>query len=229
MKATTRTYSFFSGTLLTVMIVLAAAAPRLCADIIYNITINTTGLSTDNGDLAFDFTSGGGPSSNTITISGFTTDGTLGTTSNTGLVTGTLPGTVTLMDDPITSFFNEYLTGFTFGTSISFALDATTNGPGPSSSPDEFALYFLDSSAVNSLITTGDPTGANSLLLLDLDGSSAGSPSTFTVSSPAGVSGSMTPSGVSAVPEPSAVVLLLTVILLVAASLRGRLAQKRPH
>jgi hypothetical protein len=211
MKATTRTYSFFSGTLLTVMIAMAAAAPCLRADISYDVTINTAGLSTDNGYLILDLTSGGGPSSNTITISDFMTDGTLGTTSNTGLVTGTLPGTVTLMDNPISSFFNEYSTGFTFGTSISFVLDATTNGPGPGSSPDEFALFFLDSSDVNSLINTSDPTGADSLLLLDANGGSAGSPTVFTVSGPANVSGSMTPE-LSTVPEPSSFLLLAVVL-----------------
>jgi len=175
---------------------------------IYNISVNTSGLSGVSGDLAFDFTSGGGASINTVTITDFASNGTLGTTDNTGLVTGTLPGTVILSEDPLTSFFNEYLTGFTFGISISFQLSATTNAPGPGASPDEFAFFFLDSSGINSLVTTSDPTDADSLVLLDLDGSSTGVPATFNVSNLTNVNAAATPLTVST-PETHSLLLLV--------------------
>jgi len=198
--------------LAAVMLAAPGIVPALLADSIYNVTINTSGISSQNGELVFDFTSGGGPSSNIVSISEFTSDGLLGATSNTGLITGTLPGVVMLKDDPTNSVFNEYLTGFTFGSSISFQLDATTNGPGASSSPDEFAAFFLDSSGINSLISSSDPTGADSLLLLDIDGTPGGSPAVFSVSSPANVSATvMAPA--STVPEPSSLELLIAMVV----------------
>src|SRR5437764_665002 len=161
---------FFSTTILAVFL-LAYAAPRICAgSSLYNVAIDTTGLSAVNGELVFDFTSGGGPSSNSLTISSFTSNGVFGTASSIGLVSGTLPATITLQDDPATSVFNEYATGFTFGNSISFVLDVTSNAPGPSSSPDEFAVFLLGSDGVTSLISSGDPTGADRLFAFDLDG-----------------------------------------------------------
>lgn len=185
-------------------------------------TIDTTGLSGTTGDLVFDFTGGGGPSGNTASILDFTTDGTLGSALTTGTVTGTtLPGEVDLTVDNSSVFFSEYLTGFTYGTSISFNLDTTTNAPGALSSPDEFALYLLDSEGENSLITTSDPTFANSLLIFDIDGSQAGSPSVFSVSSPSGVSATFTPSGTSAVPEPSTAGLLAAACCLLLALRRS--------
>ncbi len=181
---------------------MACTAPCIRAGTVYDISIHTTGLSAVNGELVFDFTSGGGPSSNSLTISSFTTNGALGTMSTTGLVTGTLPATITLQDDPTTSVFNEYATDFTFGTSISFVLNATSSGPGPVSSPDELAVFLLGSNGVTSLITSSDPTGADSLFTFDISGSAAGAPSVYDVSSPANVNATVTPE-TSTVPEPS--------------------------
>jgi hypothetical protein len=182
--------------------ILAAASVR--ANSLYDVTINTSGLSTVTGDLVFDFISGGGPASNTVSILGFTSDGTLGAVSPTGLVSGTLPGTVTISDDAVLSVFNEYLTGFTFGTTISFSLNATENAPGASSSPDELSIYLLATDDMTSLITTSDPTFSDALLTLDLDGSTNGVATVYSVSDPSGVGANMTPgSEGSSVPEPS--------------------------
>jgi hypothetical protein len=167
-----------------------------------SVTIDTTGLSGTSGDLVFDLTGGGGPSGNTASIVGFSTDGTLGSASTTGTVTGSLPGEVDLSVDNSSLFFSEYLTAFTYGTSIAFTLSATENAPGPVSSPDEFALFLLGSDGTTSLIQTSDPTEANSLLIFDIDGSQAGVSTVFSVSDPGGVSATAT-SGTSAVPEPS--------------------------
>jgi hypothetical protein len=160
---------------------------------LYNVTLNTSGLTGTTGDFVVDFISGGGPEQNAISIAGFTSDGTLGAASPTGDVFGTLPSTVILVDDPVNSAFNEYLTGFTFGTTISFFLDASENAPGAGSAPDEVSVYFLASDDMTSLVTTSDPTFSDALVTLDLDGSANGIPTVYDVSSPStGVSADMT-------------------------------------
>src|ERR1035437_8136836 len=105
------------------LMVMAGACLPLSATSVF---IDTSGLSGVTGNLAFDFTDGG-PPSNSVSVQNFTSNGTLGSHSITGTVTGTLPGTITLSD---TTVFNEYLAGFTFGTTISFTLTATQNAPG---------------------------------------------------------------------------------------------------
>ncbi len=146
------------------------------ADTVYDVSIDTTSLLGSGSILAFDFIGGGGTQSNAVSIASFSTDGTLipAATSgavNSGSVSGTLPGNVTLTN---ASFFNEYQQGITVGSTITFQLDATTNAPTGSSVPDGFSLFFLDPAAANSLLTTTDPTGANSLFTLQIDGSPNG-------------------------------------------------------
>lgn len=126
------------------------------------ISIGTTALQGTLAQLAFDFIDADGPS-NSLTISGFTTDGTLGAASSTGGVSGALPGTVTLTD---TDFFNELLTSIVLGTTLSFTFDTTMNGGAP---PDQFSVFLLDSAAAFPLFSTTDPTGADALLAFDID------------------------------------------------------------
>jgi hypothetical protein len=67
------------------------------------------------------------------------------------------------------SFFNEQQQVLTLGTSVSFELDATTNLPAPGSLPDTFSLFLLDPTGTNSLVSTADPTGADSLLTFQIN------------------------------------------------------------
>jgi len=164
----------------------------LRADSLYLVALNTTALDGTNGDLVVDFISGGGPEQNAISIAGFMTDGTLGTASPTGDVFGTLPNTVIMVTDPVNSAFNEYLTGITFGTKISFFLDVTTNAPGAGSAPDEVSLYLLEADGMTPLVTTDDPTSSDSLFTVDIDGSANGIPTTYDILSPSGVTTNMT-------------------------------------
>lgn len=189
------------------------------------VTIDTTGLNGAAGDLVFDFISGGGPA-NTVTISGFASDGTLGAVSPTGLVSGTLPGTVTISDDPVTFAFNEYLTGFTFGSAISFNLGVTQNAPGVGFSPDELSVFFLAGDGVTSLIATSDPTAADSLMVVDLDGSSDGAATAFSVSDPSGVNATIGP-GAASVPEPGNGAVLGLVVLVWSGTQRYRRSRSR--
>jgi hypothetical protein len=170
----------------------------LFADSTYSVTVDTSLISGTPALLAFDCIDGG-PPSNTITISNFLTDGTLGSSSPTGGVSGTLPGTVTLTD---LSFFNEYLTNITLGASFSFLLDATTNGPAPSSLSDALSVFLLDPNTGLPLLTTSDPTLSDSLFTLNIDGTPQGSLAVYTAIVDA------TPGTVSSVPEPPASTLL---------------------
>lgn len=164
------------------------------ADSIYAVTVDTASLSGTGATLAFDLTSGG-TSSNDVSISAFTTDGSLGANGpNSGSVSGALLGAVTLAASP-SSFFNEYLQGTALGSTISFQLDATTNRPTGIGLPDTFALFVLDPTATYSLPTTSDPTGADSLFTLQIDGSSGGIVSNYGAGSGVGVT-------LTTVPEP---------------------------
>lgn len=128
------------------------------------VTIGTAPLSGTSATLAFDFIDGDGIANNSVSISEFQSDATLGSPVTTGDVSGTLPGPVTLSD---TQFFNELLVPLTLGTSISFNLDYTNLAGSP---PDSFSLFLLDPAAINSLVST-DLTG-NALLQIQMDGTS---------------------------------------------------------
>jgi hypothetical protein len=209
----------------TILICVLAAA-SLRADSLYYTVLDTSGLAGDNGYLVFDFISGGGPA-NALSISDFTTDGTVGASSTTGTVVPianppyVIP-TELFIDDPVSSVFNEYQVAFTFDSTIAFFLDGSENAPGPGNSPDELSIFFLASDDATSLITTSDPTLADTLLTLDLDGSANGVPTVYSVSAPLGVSATATlnggPSGPppsSPVPEPSSLWLIALAMCLV--------------
>lgn len=145
------------------------------ADSVYDVTINTSSLTGTGATLAFDFVAGGGTQNNNLTFSDFSTDGTLGVAGpNSGSVTGSLPGNVTLSTVGGTSFFNDNLQGLGLGSIISFQLDATTSAPVGSELPDTFSFFILDSTATYSLVTTSDPTASNALFALQIDGSPSG-------------------------------------------------------
>jgi hypothetical protein len=164
----------------------------------YSINMDTSALSGTSAQLAFDFVDGG-PPSNTITITNFVTDGTLGNATLTGDVVGSLSGTVTLSD---AFFFNEYLTDLTLGNSFSFLVDFTSNPPASGSSPDAFSFFLLNPLTGLPINTTSDPTGAGSLLTLNLDGTSQPSLNGYDTSVTAVIYQS------SSVPEPNSLLLL---------------------
>jgi hypothetical protein len=170
------------------------------APIPYGVVLDTTTLAGTGAQVAFDFIDGGSPA-NTAVISGFATNGTLGSFATIGSVTGNLPSTITLAD---TSFFNEYLHNLTLGTTLSFLLSTTANGPSGASSPDSFSFFLINPISELSLVPTSDPTGANALFKLDIDGSPQGQLSVYSVSG-GQISVSVTP-----VPEPSVLLLMLT-------------------
>jgi hypothetical protein len=177
------------------------------------VSIDTSALAGTSATLAFDFVEGG-PPSNSVTITGFSSDGTLGSATLTGDVTGTLPGTVTLGD---AQFFNELLQDIVLGSTIAFTFDATGNPPDDGSLPDAFSFFILDPKTLMSLIETTDLTGAGSLLLFSIGSSS-----------PLEVYGSpqVTITAVSTVPEPSSALLVL-IAMAAGAALRSRSWRRR--
>jgi hypothetical protein len=135
-----------------------------------------------------------------------TSDGTAGSTSTTGNVTGSGPWT---FSDAGGSFFNELLATFNLmGMSLSFSLSTTDHSPALGSVPDAFSIVVLDASGTVPLITTDDPRGTNEVFVLDIGQGFAGvSVSTpdqegFVVSAAPGVS----------LPEPGSAALLLAAV-----------------
>ncbi len=115
-----------------------------------DVSIDTVSLSGMSGDLAFDFIAGGS-SFRTVTVSHFSSDGTLGAVTPTGDVIGTVPGSMV---------FNKYRNGFAFDSIISVARDQTDSPPSPGGFADGFSFYLLDPADSFPLLTTSDPAGA---------------------------------------------------------------------
>ena len=143
----------------------------------FDVSIDTTPLQGTDGYVAFDFIDGDGLINNSITIAGFDSDATLGGFTIAGDVTGSLvPGPSVIGD---TDFFNELLQSLTFGTFLSFRLDATVSGPFIPFA-DSFSLFLLDTAFIP--YPTSDPLGSDALLVLDIDGLGA-RPTAFTSAS----------------------------------------------
>lgn len=181
---------------------MALVATFFCATTAYAspilVTVDTSALAGTQADLAFDLIDGGTPA-NTVTLSGFTTDGTLGSSTPSGDVSGAFLGTVTIGD---TSFFNEYLQNETLGSTFSFVLDSTNLPADLTSFPDGFSLFLLDHTTGLSLVTTSDLTGANALFLWSLGTTTQ--PDVYSSDT-----GHVTIGPVNPVPEPSTLPLAL--------------------
>jgi hypothetical protein len=191
MRFQTRTGRAFAGSV--AITIFAFAVPCLKGDAVTQVTVDTSGYTSQNALVAFDFVDGG-PPSNTFTISNFFTDGILGAQSTTGGVTGSLPGDITLTD---TQVFNELSANVTLGQKLVFDFHSTNLAP-TGSFPDEFTLFLLNPTTQMSIIPSSDPTGAESLLAIDLVG---GSNTQASIYSPLVTLGP--PSAVTPAPEPS--------------------------
>jgi hypothetical protein len=185
-------------------------------------TLDTSSLFGADAHLAFDFLNYD-PAPNRVTINAFFTDGTLGAARTLGGAAGTLsPGPVTLTD---TDLFNEFLQPITLGNTVSFTLSLTEHAP--SGSPqDAFSFFLLDAPSdptqvLLPLFATDDPTGADALFQVDIDGTPNGARYPFVyadISVP--VTWTLEPVAV-AVPLPS------TALLLGAGLLGGMAARRR--
>src|SRR5437016_8936900 len=161
------------ATLVTVMLALVVVAGGLRpahADIITgSVSLDTSALS-GPFELAFIFTdgSGAGDANNTVTLSNFLfgvggSAGSVDASLSFGGESGDLTSGVSLIDS---SFLNIFASSFTPGSLLSFDFGLTTNVD-PGGTPDQFSLVLLQ--ADGSVVNTEDPSGANSLLTVNLD------------------------------------------------------------
>jgi hypothetical protein len=193
-------------------------------DIIDTVTINTSPLIGHSAgpfalELQFNDGNGTGDANNTAVLSTLMFGGgsVSGTPSVFGGVTGDLGSSITMTDS---SFFNQFIQGFSPGISLSFQLALTTNLDS-GGAPDEFSLSILDSSGVE--IPTLGP--ANAFLIIDIN---SATPSTSAFASDTGQSpnaagppidiGAPQIGSVSSVPEPNTFVLLSAAVCLIALS-----------
>jgi hypothetical protein len=158
--------------LLAVTIVVFSARP-VRADLIFDVTLDTTALTVapgaSSGPFALYFQlidgSGLGNADNIVTLSDFVFGGggAAGLPLVEGGAAGDLGSDVTLAD---TSFFNSFLQGFVPGGVLSFAVRMTA-AVDASGTPDAFAFSILDSSGFP--LPSSDPTLADTLLTIMID------------------------------------------------------------
>lgn len=130
----------------------------------FPVTIDTSAHAGQAATLAFDLIDGDLAANTTVTISSFSTDGTLGSASSAGDVSGSLPGVVTLSDS---AFFNELLQAITLGSTVSWDLTIATSATN-ANPPDAFSFFLLEADGMTPLFKTTDPTGANALVVIDI-------------------------------------------------------------
>ena len=184
-----------AGYLLLTSILITGAKASIISS--FEIQVNTLALQGQPGYLDFQFNPGPASDPASATLYFFNSDGTLvPPTGNSGDVSGTLPGTVTLNND---TAYNDYNEGFTFGSffDIFVTLDVPSLS-GTASSGDAFVLGLYDSGDTNELITTSIDPG---LVEIDLD--TNGNP-TVTNYSPNGEA------QVTQTPEPGSIALLVS-------------------
>jgi hypothetical protein len=138
------------------------------------VTIDTSALPAGTAaQFAWDVIGNGSDpccAPNTVTISNFSTNGTVGTSSSTGNVVGSLPGPVSISDS--LNFFNELLVNVTLGTTLSFKFSFTQNFPGLI--PTGFSTFLLDPVTGLPLVHTSELGGSDALFLLSIDGTTPG-------------------------------------------------------
>ena len=154
------------------MAALLTSAPAAGTAVGYFVTVNTTAISGTNGFIDFSFAPGSDSQSAFVTISGFSTDGTLNPSPQlSGGATGALPGIVTIDNS---TQFNDYFQSFDFQSDIAFTVlfdgPAVTAPNGTSTSGSTFTFSMFDSSGTNPLLTD-DPNGSAFTVDLNLDGS----------------------------------------------------------
>jgi hypothetical protein len=117
------------------------------AAVMYNISMNTApliGHAAGPFSLEFQLNDGRGigDANNTATLTNFLFNGgaAVGSSTLTGGATGNLSSGVSLTDS---SFFNQFIQGFTPGSALSFRLSLSTNVDS-GGTPDEFSFAILD-------------------------------------------------------------------------------------
>ncbi len=194
--------------LLFAVLLLCAGSWASAGPITYAVTVDTSSIFGTAGSLDFNFNPG--PlvtQAASLQVLSFSGNGSLaGSPSLIGDVSGALPATVAFDNG---SGFNDYFEGFTYGSTLAFRVylygPALSSPDGTSTSGSTFAFsMFSDAAGTIPVLTTDTVNGFAFTVDVNLDGTT-----TVTNFSP---ETSVNP--VSAVPEPSSVVLMGTAIAL---------------
>ena len=190
------------------LFIACASKPAHAGLVTYMVSVDTSAISGQNGNLDFQFNPGGSNAEGaTVTVSSFQSIG--GILSQpavlTGDAAGSLPAALTLNNG---TAYNDVFQGFAYGNSLQFnltlsgqALDMPGGAFGSS-----FALSLYDAAGITPLLTT-DPNG--SVLTVNLAANAMTSAQTFpqspTNDTPVAVA-------INAVPEPSSMLLVVSAL-----------------
>jgi hypothetical protein len=140
------------------------------AGVIYNINMNTAPLVGHSaGPFSLEFQlndgSGTGDANNMAILNNFLFNGgaAVGSPTLTGGATGNLVSGITLTDS---GFFNQFIQGFTPGSSLSFRLNLSTNVD-TGGTPDQFTFAILDRTGTE--LPTLAPSFFDVFIQVDID------------------------------------------------------------
>jgi hypothetical protein len=186
---------------------LAVISPLAAADVIYNLTIDTSSQLANQGWIDIEFNSSSfGSQLAYADVMNFATDGALiPTGDNTGDSSGQLPGTVS-MDNGTT--FDDYFEEMTFGTTITLTLDlsgpalTSPNGQGGGT----FTLDFL-SADQSAFVFTDDPANDVPVFTANINPDGSVTPATYSSANDGTPVVTFTTGAQQTIPEPSTVIL----------------------
>jgi hypothetical protein len=148
--------------------------PLASADVVYNVSVDTSSITGTAGSLDFNFNPGPlATEAASLQIQSFASDGTLaGGPTLTGDAAGALPGTLSFDNG---TAFNDYFEGFTFGSTLSFQVDlfgpALTSPDPMATSGSTFAFsMFSDPAGTMPVLTTNTTEGFAVTVDVDLGG-----------------------------------------------------------
>ena len=114
------------GAVLALSLFLCAFPGRSQAEIVYNLTVNTSSIDGTQGYLDLQFNPTGGVSVLTATVTSLLGDSTVGSFTTSGNVTGTDVPLVFTADSSMIGQFNDAYASTTFGSSLVLTVDITT-------------------------------------------------------------------------------------------------------
>ena len=153
-----------------VLAFLAPAAAR--AGSIFVFTTNTSSLS-GSGYIDLQYNGNAGAGASTATITGFSTNGSLGgpaTISLVGDASGNLASAVTILNGVLNSSgYNDYNQAISFGAFATFQVTLSDPVGGTVTDTSAFIVSYYGSDDETALLST-DPSGASALLTVEPNG-----------------------------------------------------------
>ncbi|HTS21714.1 MAG TPA: NF038129 family PEP-CTERM protein [Casimicrobiaceae bacterium] len=159
----------FPGMFAILSLLLLAQQSAQAGVVTGSVSLDTSALA-GTYEIAFVFTdgSGAGDANNTVTLSDFLfgaggSPGTVDASLSAGGVGGDLASGASLIDS---AFLNIFASSFTPGSVLSFDFALTTNVD-PGGTPDQLSMVLLGGDGTP--VASTDPSGADSLLTVDID------------------------------------------------------------